>query len=138
LECIKNTLVKIPIEQKTVLYHSVESGNIKVANMLLSQRHINPNLNPMYLPLFLAVSHQMTDMVRSLLSTKATDPNKKDSNGRLALTLRTSWTIIKLLIGAGAELDIRDSTCLTAQEKIYEAGINPELLMRANKRRRVK
>ncbi|KAK4863017.1 hypothetical protein LT330_010122 [Penicillium expansum] len=127
------------IHGKTVLYHSVESRNIEVANLLLSQSHIDPNLNTMRLPLFFAVSNRMTSMVKSLLSTKATDPNRRDSNGRLALTLPTSKAIIKLLIKAGAELDIRDSTGLTARETISQAGINPEQLIRwTHKKHQVK
>lgn len=126
------------IHGKTVLYHSVESRNIEVANLLLSQSHIDPNLNTMRLPLFFAVSNRMTSMVKSLLSTKATNPNRKDSNGRLALTLPTSKAIIKLLIKAGAELDIRDSTGLTARETISQAGINPEQLMRTSRKRKRK
>ncbi|KAJ6139183.1 hypothetical protein N7471_005669 [Penicillium samsonianum] len=121
---------------KTVLYHSVESKNIRVAKLLLSQSHINPNLNTKYLPLFFAVSRRMLPMVESLLSTKATDPNRKDSNGRLALTLPTSKAIIKLLIEAGAELDIPDSTGLTARETILQAGINIEQVMHASRKRK--
>lgn len=124
------------IHGKTVLYHSVESGNIKTTKLLLSRRGIDPNLNTEYLPLFFAVSNGMTTMVKSLLSKKATDPNWKDSNGRLALTLPTSKGIIKLLIKAGAELDIRDSTGLTARETISQAGINIERLMGSSRKRK--
>ncbi|EKV06020.1 hypothetical protein PDIG_71560 [Penicillium digitatum PHI26] len=120
------------IHGKTVLYHSVESRNIRAAELLLSQSHINPNLNTTYLPLFFAVSNRMEAMVKSLLSTKATDPNRKDSRGRLALTLPTSNEIIKLLIKAGTKLDIPDSTGLTARETIFQAGIDIEQLMRAS------
>ncbi|OQE03395.1 hypothetical protein PENSOL_c001G03650 [Penicillium solitum] len=124
------------IHGKTVLYHSVESGNIKTTKLLLSRRGIDPNLNTKYLPLFFAVSNGMTTIVESLLSKKATDPNWKDSNGRLALTLPTSKNIIKLLIEAGAELDIRDSAGLTARETISQAGINIEQLMRSSRKRK--
>ncbi|CAI7594930.1 unnamed protein product [Penicillium discolor] len=124
------------IHGKTVLYYSVESGNIKTTKLLLSRRDIDPNLNTKYLPLFFAVSNGMTTMVESLLSKKATDPNWKDSNGRLALTLPTSKNIIKLLIEAGAELDIRDSTGLTARETISQAGINVDQLMRSSRKRK--
>ncbi|OQD70835.1 hypothetical protein PENPOL_c001G00106 [Penicillium polonicum] len=124
------------INGKTVLYHSVESKNIKTAKLLLSRPDIDPNLNTTYLPLFFAVSNRMTTMVKSLLSTKATDPNWKDNNGRLALTLPTSRDIIKLLIEAGAELDIRDSTGLTARETISRAGINIEQLMHPSRKRK--
>ncbi|KAJ9489757.1 hypothetical protein VN97_g3499 [Penicillium thymicola] len=117
------------IHGKTVLYHAVESGNIKTAELLLSGSDIDPNLNTNYLPLFFAVSNGMTTIVQSLLRRKATDPNCKDSNGRLALTLPASKDIIKLLIEAGAELDIRDSTGLTARETISQAGIDIEELM---------
>ncbi|KAF7523942.1 hypothetical protein PCG10_006246 [Penicillium crustosum] len=124
------------IHGKTVLYHSVESGNIKATKLLLSRRGIDPNLNTKYLPLFFAVSNGMTTMVESLLSKKATNPNWKNNNGRLALTLPTSKNIIKLLIEAGAELDIRDSTGLTARETISQAGINIEQLMRPSRKRK--
>ncbi|KGO75549.1 hypothetical protein PITC_082560 [Penicillium italicum] len=126
------------IHGETVLYHSVKSGNIRVTQLLLSQRHINPNLNTTHLPLFFAVSNRMEAIVKSLLSTKATDPNLKDSNGRLALTLPTSNEIIKLLIKAGAKLDIPDSTGLTARETFFQAGINIEQLMRASEKRKGK
>ncbi|CAI7644309.1 unnamed protein product [Penicillium viridicatum] len=124
------------IHGKTVLYHSVESKNIKTVKLLLSRPDIDPNLNTTYLPLFFAVSNKMTTMVKSLLSTNATDPNWKDNNGRLALTLPTSRDIIKLLIEAGAELDIRDSTGLTARETISRAGINIEQLMHPGRKRK--
>lgn len=124
------------IHGKTVLYHSVESGNIKTTKLLLSRGGIDPNLNTEYLPLFFAVSDRMTTMVESLLSKKATDPNWKDSNGRLALTLPTSKGIIKLLIKAGAGLDIRDSTGLTARETISQAGIDIERLMGSSRKRK--
>ncbi|CAI7608951.1 unnamed protein product [Penicillium palitans] len=124
------------IHGKTVLYHSVESGNIRTTKLLLSRRGIAPNLNTKYLPLFFAVSNGMTTMVEGLLSEKATDPNWKDNNGRLALTLATSKNIIKLLITAGAELDIRDSTGLTARETVSQSGINIEQLMHSSRKRK--
>lgn len=123
---------------KTVLYHSLESGNIKAAELLLSGSDIDPNLNTNYLPLFFAVSNGITTVVRSLLRRKATDPNCKDSNGRLALTLPASKDIIKLLIEAGAELDIRDSMGLTARETISKAGIDIEELMGSRSSRKRK
>ncbi|CDM31125.1 F-box domain, cyclin-like [Penicillium roqueforti FM164] len=124
------------IHGRTVLYHSVASRNKRVTELLLSQTNINPNLNTTKLPLFFAVSQRMERMVEILLSENATDPNRKDGNGRLALTLPTTRHIIKLLIKAGAQLDIRDSTGLTAQETISRTGINLEQLMHPRKRKR--
>ncbi|KAJ6184149.1 hypothetical protein N7519_005450 [Penicillium mononematosum] len=123
---------------KSVLYHSVEGRNTKVAKLLLSQSHIDPNANTAYLPLFSAVSTRNEAIVRRLLSTTATDPNRKDNNGRLALTLPTSKIIIKLLVEAGAELDMQDSTGLTPRETIFQAGIDLEEVMHLPKRRRRK
>ncbi|KAJ5356690.1 hypothetical protein N7517_011299 [Penicillium concentricum] len=107
---VKEVLISIP-KTLTGKRHFI-ARNFAVAELLLSQSHINPNLNPTYLPLFFAVSHNMTAMVERLLSTKATDPSRKDSNGRFALTLPTSGEIIRLLVQASAELDIPDSTAL--------------------------
>jgi ankyrin repeat protein len=123
---------------KSVLYHSVEGGNTRVAKLLLSQSHIDPNANTAYLPLFSAVLNRKEAIVQSLLNTTTTDPNRKDNNGRLALTLPTSKTIIELLIKAGAELDMQDSTGLTPRETIFQAGIDLEEVMHPRKRRRRK
>jgi ankyrin repeat protein len=139
-ELLKNPNVDINSQDvlgKSVLYHSVEGGNTKVAKLLLSRSHVDPNGNTAYLPLFSAVSNRQEAIVRSLLNKKATDPNRKDNNGRLALTLPTSKIIIKLLVQAGAELDMQDSTGLTPRETIFQAGIDLEV-MRPSKRRRRK
>ncbi|CAG7989782.1 unnamed protein product [Penicillium nalgiovense] len=123
---------------KPVLYRSVEGRNTRVTKLLLSQSHIDPNANTAYLPLFSAVSNRRQTIVRSLLNTTATDPNRKDNNGRLALTLPTSESIIKLLVEAGAELDMQDSTGLTPRETIFQAGIDLGEVMHPSKRRRRK
>ena len=123
---------------KPVLYHSVEGRNTRVAKLLLSRSHIDPDANTAYLPLFYAVPNRKEAVVRSLLSTTATDPNRKDNNGRLALTFPTSKSIIQLLVKAGAELDLPDSTGLTPRETIFQAGIDLEEVMHPRKRRRRK
>ncbi|KAJ5978046.1 hypothetical protein N7501_001388 [Penicillium viridicatum] len=132
----KTMLEKPNVDINSQDIHGKTSKNIKTAKLLLSRPDIDPNLNTTYLPLFFAVSNKMTTMVKSLLSTKATDPNRKDNNGRLALTLPTSRYIIKLLIEAGAELDIRDSTGLTARETISQADINIKQPMRPSRKRK--
>lgn len=61
-----------------------------------------------------------------LLSTKAIKPNQGYNNGGISLKLSTSKAMTRLLIKAGAHLDIPESTGLTARQTLPCAGIKLE------------
>ena len=133
-------------EQKSVLHHAAQRGNIAVVDYLLAHRDLNINAkdNTGRTPLHCAIESSRSSAVIELLASHGADINARDDGGRSALDLaaqRNKEAAVRALVRTGVSNEVSmegypGQSCRQAAMKMEARDVLPALTHAIDLRRR--